>query len=319
MSTTITANETTVDEALASESSGPTTGALVLAFAAIYLIWGSTYLAIRFAIETIPPLLMLGTRFGIAGLAMTLWARSRGAVPATRQQWRWAWLLGVLMPCWGTGSVAWAEQTISSGLAALLVAILPLLVVVIETFVLRERRLSPGMLVGVVVGFAGIAYLVRPGFAVPDTGAARLGVGVLITGITAWGVGSVYSRRAALPASKILAIGMQMLTGGVSLVAIGLLLGEGARFHPAELSAVSVVAWLYLVVFGTFCAFSAYLWLLQVTAPTRVATYAYVNPLVALFLGWALAGEDLNAQILITATIVLGSVALILKSKSSVK
>lgn len=290
----------------------PTPWAVVAAFAAIYLVWGSTYLAIRVAIETMPPFLMVGARFGVAGLLMTLWARGRGAAPATPRQWRWAALLGVLMPAWGTGSVAWAEQYVASGLTAVLVATVPLVIVAIDAL-LGRRGLSVRVVLGVLAGFGGVAFLMRPG-AVGDQPSAPLALGVLMLGTVAWAIGSVISRRADHPASQILATGLQMTIGGAALVVVGLAFGEGARVDLASFSLRSFASLVYLIVFGSFIAFTAYAWLLRVTEPAKVATYAYVNPVIALFLGWSLAGETLDAHVLVAAAVILASVVFILKT-----
>lgn len=285
---------------------------IAAAFAAIYLVWGSTYLAIRIAIETMPPLIMLGARFGVAGLLMVLWARARGAAPVTPRQWGWALLLGLLMPCWGTGSVAWAEQYVSSGLAALLVATVPLLVVAIDALRGR-RRLSVRVVLGVVAGFGGVAFLMRPG-AAGDHPSVPLAIGVLMVGTVAWSIGSVISQQVDQPASPVLAIGLQMAIGGGWLTLAGLALGEGSQVELAGFSLRSFLAFAYLIVFGSFVAYLAYGWLLRVTEPAKVATYAYVNPVIALLLGWSLAGEALDAQVLVAAVVILASVVLILKT-----
>ncbi|HEX9736512.1 MAG TPA: EamA family transporter [Thermoanaerobaculia bacterium] len=290
----------------------PTPWLVVAAFAAIYLVWGSTYLAIRVAIETMPPLIMLGARFGVAGLLMVLWARGRGAAPATPRQWGWAALLGLLMPAWGTGSVAWAEQYVASGLTAVLVATVPLVIVAIDAMQGR-RGLNVRVVFGVLAGFGGVAFLMRPG-AVGGDPSAPVAIWVLVLGTLAWSAGAVVSRSADHPGSQILATGLQMAIGGVVLVVAGLALGEGPRVELASFSMRSFVAFVYLIVFGSFIAFSAYTWLLRVTEPAKVATYAYVNPVIALFLGWSLAGETLDPQVLAAAAVILASVVLILKT-----
>jgi len=290
----------------------PPRWSILAAFAAVYLIWGSTYLAIRIAIETMPPLLMLGVRFGIAGLLLHAWARWRGAPPATARQWRSAALMGLLMPFGGTGAVAWAEQFLSSGLAALVVATLPLWITVID--VLRGG-VRPGAraVAGLVAGFAGVALLFGPQARGGAPGSA-LAIAVLMIGCVSWALGSVISRRLEQAASPALSSGMQMTLGGVFLVAFGLLLGEGTLIDPARFSLASLGALAYLIVFGSLIAFSSFLWLLRVAPPAQVATYAYVNPVVALFLGWLIAGEVLNGAMLAAAAVILGSVALILKT-----
>ena len=295
----------------AQERPAPPRWLLLSAFAAVYLIWGSTYLAIRFAIETMPPFLMAAVRFLIAGGALYGWARWRSQARPARVEWRSALIVGGLLLFAGNGVVVWSELRIDSGLAALLVATVPLWIVALDA--LRPGGVRPGWRVwaGVAGGLAGIALLVGPAELAGAERADLLGIlGVLFASL-AWAVGSLYSRHAPLPASPALGTGMEMLAGGLLLALFSLALGEPAGFDPAAVSATSALALAYLVFVGALIGFSAYVWLLRVAPAAKVATYAYVNPVVALLLGWALAGEELDARTLIAAAVILGSVFLI--------
>jgi drug/metabolite transporter (DMT)-like permease len=286
---------------------------VLAAFAAVYLIWGSTYLGIRYAIETLPPFLMSGGRFLVAGAALTLWARASGVARPTAAQLRSACVLGALFFLGGNGGVVWAEQYVASGVAALLVATEPLWIVLLGWARRGGSRPTAGVAAGLLVGFAGVWLLVESN---ASTGGAAGGRGLLATGVVlcasvSWAVGSLYSARAPLPGSPLLSAGIQMLAGGALLTVAGMASGEWKAFNPGAVSAVSVVAWLYLLVCGSVVAFTAYSWLLRAVAPARAATYAYVNPLVAVLLGWALAGEELTARMLLASGVITASVVVI--------
>jgi drug/metabolite transporter (DMT)-like permease len=287
---------------------------VIAAFASLYVIWGSTYLAIRIAIETLPPFLMAGTRFLAAGAILYAVARSRGAPRPTRAHWRSAAIIGFLLLMWSNGSVVWAETRVPSGITSLLVTTVPLFMVLIHWMRRDGERPRLGVAAGIVLGLAGVAFLVEPG-----TGGERLdplGTLVLCIAPIAWAWGSIWSRHADLPESPILAIGMEMLAGGALLLVLGLLVGESAQVHVAAISARSVAAWAYLTVFGALVGFTAYLWLLQVSTPAKVSTYAFVNPVVAVFLGWAFAHETVTPRTLIAAAAIIGAVALITFTRS---
>lgn len=284
---------------------------LLSAFAVVYVVWGSTYLAIRFAIETLPPFLMAAGRFLVAGGLMWLWAKRRGAGRPTRRQVAAAAVVGLLLLMGGNGGVVWAELRIDSGLAALLVAMVPLWVVTLEWLRPGGRRPRLPLVLGVAGGLAGIVLLVGPA---ELAGAERVdlwGAGAVVVASLLWSIGSLYAARADLPASPRQATAIEMLVGGAGLVLVGVVTGEPGRLDLAAVSPLSWAALAYLVVFGSLLAFSAYVWLLRVAPPSKVATYAYVNPVVALVLGWALAGEELTARTLIAAAVILASVGLI--------
>lgn len=285
---------------------------VAVALGAVYLIWGSTYLAIRFAIETIPPFLMASARYLAAGGMLYAWSRLRGAPRPRLIHWRSAVLLGGLLLLLGNGGVVWAEQRVSSGLTALLVSTEPLWIVL---FVWMRDHGRPGgrVLAGLLLGFTGLVLLVRPGSA--TGGIDLLGVAAVMVGSVSWAWGSLYGQRAKLPSSPLLGTAMQMVSGGGLLLLASALTGEPARFHLAAVSARSALSLAYLIVFGALIAFTAYVWLLKAAPPVLVSTYAYVNPLVAVFLGWAVAGEPITRGTLIAAAVILIGVALISSSQ----
>lgn len=293
----------------------PSRGRVALAFAAVYVLWGSTYLAIRFGVETIPPFLMAGTRHLTAGLLLYVWMRSRGTPRPSAKHWGSAAIIGGLMLLGGNGLVTWAEQRVPSGLAALIVASVPIWMAVFDGL---EKRARPGaaVIAGLLLGLSGIALLVAPGRFAGNGHVDPLGALALLTASLCWSFGSLYSRRATLPASTFTATGMEMIAGGAWLWIAGLLFGEGSRLHLSAISTRSAVSLGYLVVFGSLIGFTAYVWLLKVTTPARVSTYAYVNPIVAVVLGTLFAGEVITARIAIAALVIVGAVALIITSRA---
>lgn len=284
---------------------------IVAAFASIYLVWGSTYLAIRYAVATIPPFIMGGTRFVISGALLYVWARSRGAARPTRINWRNAVIAGGFLLLGGNGAVVWAEQFMPSGLTALLVSILPFWLVIIEWVRPPRQRPSGAILVGLVLGFAGIVVLVGPSELGGHDDASPLGTLVLILGSLSWAIGSFWSRDAELPASGLLTTGMEMLGGGVLMLIVGTLTGELSRLDVHGVSHASMIGLAYLIAFGSLIGFTSYIWLLDKVSPAQLGTYAYVNPIVAVLLGWAIAGERLSVRTAVAAAIVIGGVALI--------
>ena len=288
-------------------SEPPRAARVVLALAAVYLIWGSTYLAIRFAIETLPPLAMAGTRFVIAGAILMLWTAQRGVPRPTRAHWLGGTLVGALLLLGGNGGVVLAERTVPSGLTAVIVALVPAWMVLLHWLSAGERP-TRVTLAALVVGFAGVALLVNPG-AVDRIDA--FGTGAALFASLSWAAGSLYSRRAPLPADPLQANGVEQLAGGALLLAAATLAGEWGELAPTAISAHSLLSLGYLVVFGSLVGFTAYLWLLRAVRPALASTYAYVNPVVAVFLGWALAAEPVTARTLVAAGIILVAVATI--------
>lgn len=287
------------------------------AFAAVYLIWGSTYLAIRYAIETLPGFLMSGVRFAIAGLALYAFASWRGAARPTAAQWRAAIVAALFLFVGGNGGVVFAQHWIPSGLAALMVGTEPLWVVVLLAFWGGgSERPTRRTLVALLVGFAGAAILARPqesiGLVGGDSGAVPVvAVLAIVIAPLAWAVGSLYARDADMPENRSLGVAMQMIAGGVGLCLLGLFAGEASAVDLGAVSSRSVLAFFYLIVFGSIVAFSAYSWLLRNTKATLVATYAYVNPVIAVFLGWLLAGEPIGLQTMVASILIIGAVVLV--------
>jgi drug/metabolite transporter (DMT)-like permease len=282
---------------------------ITLCFLAVYLVWGSTYLAIRYAIETLPPLLMAGARYVAAGAALYAWGMRDGARPTLRN-WREALLLGAFFFLGGNGAVVWAEQRIPSGIASLLIATMPLWVVLLDWLRPGGARPHPLVTAGVVIGFGGLLLLMSQS-GTDSTGIDMAGAVVLVGGALCWAIGSLYALGADLPRSLPLASGMEMLAGGVLLTLGGLAGGELGTLRLDAISTRSVLAFVYLVVFGSIITFSAFRYLVDAVSPSRVSTYAYVNPVVAVVLGWLLAGETISARTLTGAAVIVGAVAMV--------
>ncbi|MBI5667147.1 MAG: EamA family transporter [Chloroflexi bacterium] len=279
------------------------------AFAAIYLLWGSTYLGIRFALETLPPFLTAGVRFIFAGAILYGLARQQGAPAPTLAQWRSAVVLGFVLFMLNNGLLMWSQTRVPSGMAALLIATVPLWMVLTGWLVFRGKRPGGQVFAGLFTGLIGIMLLVRP----DQTGAQvdPLGALVLIFAAFAWSFGSLLSRRLDTPSSPLLGAGMNLMAGSVILIIASAITGEWAALNLAAVSLKSVLAVVYLAVFGSIIGFGSYMWLLANVPSDRVATYAYVNPVVAVFLGWAFAGEPLTPQTLVAAAIIVTAVILI--------
>jgi drug/metabolite transporter (DMT)-like permease len=278
----------------------------------IYVIWGSTYLAIRFAVQTMPPFLMAGARFFIAGSVLYLIRRAVGDPKPSLREWRSAAVIGFFLLVGGNGGVVWAEQWVASGVAALMVATAPLWMILIDGLHPKGRSPHRWAILGVGLGFIGIVILIDPLQSMSARETSELaGAGVLVLSSLLWSIGSLYSRQAKLPPSPLLGTGMEMLAGGLGLLLLGVLTGELGRLSLHSISRSSWLGWLYLVVFGAWIGFSAYTWLLRSAPTPLVSTYAYVNPIVAVLLGYFLAEEILTFRILIAALMVIGSVALI--------
>ena len=284
----------------------------MLAFAAVYVLWGSTYLAIRVGVETIPPFLMAGVRHLTAGLILLGWLRWRGTPWPERRHWPAAAIIGGLMLLGGNGLVTWAEQRVPSGLAALIVASVPLWMTLLDGIQQRERPHGV-VIVGLAIGLAGLGFLVAPGNFAGGTHVDPLGAAALLAAALFWAIGSLYSRGAKLPASTLLATAMEMIGGGAILLCASALLREWRGFSPAAVSSSSLLALGYLIVAGSLLGFTAYVFLLGATTPARVSTYAYVNPVVAVLLGWAILGEAVTPRTLIAAAVIVASVALIIR------
>lgn len=288
--------------------------AIWAAMITVYIIWGSTYLAIRFAIETLPPFLMAAARFLVAGGLLYAWRRLAGDARPRGFEWRAAAVVGLFLLLGGNGGVVWAEQFVPSGVAALLVGTTPLWMVLLDA--LRgKRRPTPTLILGVLIGFAGIAVLVNP-FQSTDRINIPGAIAVVLAALL-WATGSLYSRNAPLPSSPLLGTSMEMLTGGLGLLVFGTLVGDWGRIDWAGISGRSLGGLFYLVIFGSLVAFTAYTWLLRNAPTPLVSTYAYVNPVVAILLGFIFFAEPLNGRVLVAAAIIVSAVVLITRAKDA--
>lgn len=288
------------------------TGAgIALAFAAVYLIWGSTYLAIRVAVVEFAPFVMASLRFMAAGLALYLYLRLRGEPRPTWSQWRSACLVGFLLLTCSNAAITWAMRTVESGLTAVLCAVVPVWMVILDWARDRKQRPSLQVVLGVLVGIVGVVVLIGPSISTGSERVDLFGATLIVLGSLTWALGSMFSRSASLPKSAPMSTAMQMLGGGAFLAVAAALNGDWQQFQPAE---ISLRAWLYLAylgVFGSIIGLSAYVWLLQVTTPARVSTYAYVNPVVAVILGWAILGEPLGPRTIVATAIIVAAVVVI--------
>lgn len=278
----------------------------------VYVLWGSTYLAIRYAVATIPPFLMAGTRFLVAGLILHAWRRLAGDPAPTRKQWMSAGIIGLLLLLGGNGLLSWAEQNVPSGIAALLIGSVPLWMAAIEA--VRPGGARPNWLgvLGLVVGFGGIALLIGPDMAGGSKAQLQpLGIAVLLFASLSWSLGSIYSRHAELPQSALLSTSMEMLVGGAGLIVLASLTGEWHALVLSQVALRSILGLAYLIVFGSMIAYTAYTWLLRNAPLPLVSTYAYVNPLIAILLGSLLAAETLTTRILAAAFVIVGSVVVV--------
>jgi drug/metabolite transporter (DMT)-like permease len=284
---------------------------VVASFLAVYVIWGSTFFAIRIGLESFPPLLLAGTRHIGAGIVLYLLFRKSGTQP-TRQHWLTAAITGVLLLFAGNGGVCWAEQTVPSGITALLVATVTLWMVLVDWLRPDGHKPSARVLAGIVIGFAGLLILVGPAHLGSSNRVNPVGAAVLVLASLAWACGSLYAKHGSLPSSPLLGAGMQGLCGGAVLWIVGLLAGEGAQLHVALITPRAWLAALYLAVFGSCIGFSAYLYILKKSTAARVATYAFVNPIVALLIGWVLGGEGLSGRTLLAGAVILTAVILVI-------
>jgi drug/metabolite transporter (DMT)-like permease len=282
---------------------------VVLAFLAIYVLWGSTYLSIRILVETVPPLFAAGSRFVIAGALLYCWSRLRHVPAPTRLEWRNLLLLGALMFLAAYGGLFWAEKVLPSGVASVLVSTIPVWTALFEIFIFKREKLNPQLLLAIAGGLAGVIVL---GVA-SSTGRLALFACLAILGAElAWSFGTVLSKSLELPASKVMSAGGQMMSGGALLIAASACLGELHPFPHLSLRAASAL--IYLIVAGSLIAFTAYTWLLGRMPATKVASYAYVNPVVALAFGYWLGGEPFTLETLIGTVLILASVILLLGS-----
>jgi len=289
-----------------------TTTLVLVAFVAVYVVWGSTYLAIRIGVESFPPLILAGLRHFAVGLFLYPVMRGKSGIKPTMGHWRTAAVAGGLLLFAGNGGVSWAEQTVPSGVTALLVATVSLWLVIVDWLRPGGARPVPRVVVGLLLGFAGMALLVGPAHLGGSERVDPRGAVVLVIASLAWACGSLYSKHGGMPSSPMLGVAMQSLAGGVILLVVALFAGE---FRGLHLGAISLRSWLalgYLIVFGSGIGFSAYIYILQKSTAARVATYAFVNPVVALFLGWLIASETIAVRTIIAAAIILTAVILVI-------
>ncbi|MEX1140265.1 MAG: drug/metabolite exporter YedA [Bacteroidota bacterium] len=288
----------------------PSRAKIVLAFAAVYVVWGSTYLAIRLAVDTLPPFLMAGTRFLISGSILYLWVSMRGSEKPTLLQWRSAAIVGAALLFLGNGGVSWAEQFVPSGITALIIAISPVWFLLFDWW---HRGYQPtiGATAGLVLGTLGVGLLIDPANIIGGQEIHPLGAAVLVLATMFWAGGSLYSRGSQLPPNPFLATAMEMISGGIFCVLAGMIGGELSDFDPSMVTQSSLLSLAYLIAFGSLVGFTAYIWLLRHVQPSIVSTYAYVNPIIAVILGWLIAGEELGARIILAAVIIVAAVALI--------
>jgi drug/metabolite transporter (DMT)-like permease len=282
---------------------------VIFAFLSIYLIWGSTYLAIRYAVATIPPLYTAGIRHLTAGLILLVWCAWKRLRP-TPAQWRASVVIGALFFLIGHGTVHWAEQIVPSGLAALLIAVEPIFVFALSEAADRRWRMNATLFAGVVLGLAGVALLFGKGILMSAPGMTTGAIAILV-GAISWAGGIVYSRRSKLSGQPLLLSALSLLSGSIMLLIAGTIAGEWRRFSPATVSNISWIALAYLILFGSVVAFTAYNWLLEHYSPTLVATHTYVNPIVAVLLGWIFAGEAVTLNVVLGAAMVVAAVMLV--------
>jgi drug/metabolite transporter (DMT)-like permease len=283
----------------------------LLAFAILYFVWGSTFLAIRIGVREVPPLLLAGMRFFAAGIVLYVWMRATGTTAPSRREWASVTLLAVLIFLVDYGLVFWAEQRVPSGITAVMLATIPVFTALAEILILRTQRLTFRLGIALLVGLAGVAVLVSRSVSFGDAPIETSGALALVVGAISWSLASVLSRKLSLPQSKVMSSGAQMLVGGIMLILAAAMFGEFRSFHAREVSTDAWLALAYLIVAGSIIAFTAYVWLIHHESPTKVGTYAYVNPVIAVVLGYFLGGEALGKRTLLGTFLVLVSVVVI--------
>lgn len=289
----------------------PSRWKILLAFAIIYLVWGSTFLAIRIGVREVPPFLLAGIRFFIAGIVLYTWMRMKGTPSPTRRQWTAISFLAVLIFVFDYGLIFWAEKRVASGVTAVMMATIPVFMAIAEICFLRTQQLSMRLSLGLVVGVSGVLVLVGPLSGAGEKAIDTSGAIALIVAAISWTAATILTRKFSLPESKVMSSGAQMLVGGVLLIMTSVGLREFTGF---DVRAVTFGAWLalvYLIVAGSIVAFTAYVWLIHHESPTKVGTYAYVNPVIAVLLGYALAGESLSVRTIAGTLLILISVVVI--------
>ena len=283
----------------------------LLAFAIIYFVWGSTFFAIRVGVREVPPFLLAAVRFSVAGLILYAWMIARGERSPTGRQWRSAFLLAILIFVFDYGLLFWAEQRVPSGMAAVMLATIPVYMALSEIIFLRTQKLTVRLAVALLIGVGGVAVLVSRSLNVGGAPIDRLGALALLVAGISWSAAATLTRKLPLPPSKVMSSGVQMLAGGVMLALTAATLGEFRNFHPSDISRAAWLSLVYLIIFGSIVAFTAYVWLIHHESPTKVGTYAYVNPVVAVVIGYFLGGEPLDLRTILGTAFVLISVVVI--------
>lgn len=297
-------------------SANPSRSALLLAFATIYIVWGSTYLGIRVTLETMPPFAMAGARFILAGAVLLGFLLVRGSPRPTARQWRINAVIGGFLLLGGNGLVAWAEQFVPSGVTALLIGVQPLFFVLTEWAWPGGTRPTVITVGALLLGFAGVAWLAAPWESGAHGGLHPMGVLAVLAACVFWALGSIYSRHAKHGADPFLASSLQMISGGVLLLLAAWWHGDLARWNFATISNRSWIAFIYLLIVGSLVGFSTFVWLMKHSTPARVATYAYVNPIVAVFLGWLILDEPVTSRTFVAAAVIVGAVVIITTEKN---
>ena len=289
----------------------PATWKILLAFSIIYFVWGSTFLAIRVGVREVPPLILAAIRFSIAGLALYAWISARGEAQPTAREWRSASLLGLIIFVFDYGLLFWSEQRVPSGVAAVMLATIPVFMALSEIIILRTQRLTVRLVLALLIGIFGVAVLMAHSLNLGGAPVDKLGALALIFASISWSIASILSRKIPLPQSKLMSSAAQMLTGGILLTILAAALGDFHNFHPATVSRAVWFSLLYLIVAGSIIGFTAYVWLLHHESPTKVGTYAYVNPIVAVLVGYFLGGEELTTRTILGSLCILVSVIVI--------
>lgn len=289
----------------------------LLAFGIIYFVWGSTYIFIRIGVHAVPPLLFAAIRFFIAGFLLVAWTRARREQWPTAREWGSISILAALIFVCDYGLLFWAELKVASGIAAVIMATIPVFITISEILLLRTQRMTVRLGGALAIGIAGVAILMARSFNLGTAPISTLGAVALITAAICWSIASVLTRKLPLPSSKVLSSGAQMLLGGAMLAVVAAAFGEPRQFHPTAVSGQAWFALAYLIVMGSIIGFTSYLWLIHRESPTKVGTYAYVNPVVAVLLGYFLGGEPLGLRTILGTVLVLASVVLITLGKSA--
>jgi drug/metabolite transporter (DMT)-like permease len=289
----------------------------LLAFAIIYFVWGSTFLAIRVGVREVPPFLLAAMRFSVAGLVLCAWTAARGERGPRGREWASVFVLGTLIFVLDYGLLFWAEQRVPSGIAAVMLAMIPVFMALSEIIFLRTQKLTLRLGVALLIGLAGVAVLMSRSLNLGGAPIDRSGAMALILASMTWSIASIFTRKLPLPPSKMMSSGVQMLVGGILLVVVAGALGEFRNFHPASVSRGVWFALLYLIVAGSIIGFTAYVWLIHHESPTKVGTYAYVNPVVAMLVGYFLGGEQIGLRAILGTAFVLVSVVVITTTRQT--